>query len=256
MRSLERVTRIDDVLSGAQNRSFTAALARVERGGVLVYERAVGETRLDANTQAVYVDTRFDLASITKLFVATIALDLVARGVIDLDTTLCAYLPEWEGTEHARITPRMLLAHTSGMHSGADYRTLLDTQVADFALRRPLAARPGERVNLQRSWNDRAGRRDRTDHAAIAFGIERAALGFAGRVQPARSRTRRDSGDGRRSLARPRAGQRARRKGALDEWHRRARRPLRERRRRRRADRDLPRRRADARRRPLSGIGT
>ncbi len=146
MRSLERVTAIDDVLSGAQNRSFTAALARVERGGVLVYERAVGETRLDANTQAVYVDTRFDLASITKLFVATIALDLVARGVIDLDTTLCAYLPEWEGTEHARITPRMLLAHTSGMHSGADYRTLLDTQVADFALRRPLAARPGERV--------------------------------------------------------------------------------------------------------------
>lgn len=146
MRSLERAAAIDDVLRGAQNRSFTAALARVERGGALVYERAFGATQLDAEAQAVYVDTRFDLASITKLFVSTVALDLVARGVTDLDAPLRASIPEWRGTERAPITLRMLLAHTSGMHSGADYRTLLDAQVADFALRRPLASVPGERV--------------------------------------------------------------------------------------------------------------
>jgi CubicO group peptidase (beta-lactamase class C family) len=146
LRSLERTAAIDDVLERAQNRSFTAALARVERGGVLVYERAFGTTRLDADMQAVYVDTRFDLASITKLFVSTVALNLVTRGAIELDAGLRAHIPEWEGTEHAPITLRMLLAHTSGMHSGADYRTLLDTQVTDFALRRPLAAQPGERV--------------------------------------------------------------------------------------------------------------
>ena len=55
-------------------------------------------------------------------------------------------MPEWCGTAHERITLRMLLAHTAGMQSGADYRTLLDANVAEVALARPLAASPGERV--------------------------------------------------------------------------------------------------------------
>jgi len=122
-------------LEAAVGRSFTAAVARVERGGRLLYERAFGTTRADALAQPVYVDTRFDLASITKIYVSSVALGLVARGVIELDAPL-----------FGPITARMLLAHTSGMHSGADYRTLFDENVADFALRRPLAAAPGERV--------------------------------------------------------------------------------------------------------------
>ena len=40
----------------------------------------------------------------------------------------------------------MLLAHTSGMNSGADYRQLLDDNVERFALTRELVAVPGERV--------------------------------------------------------------------------------------------------------------
>jgi CubicO group peptidase (beta-lactamase class C family) len=40
----------------------------------------------------------------------------------------------------------MLLAHTSGMNSGADYRTLFDRNIEDFALTRELVANPGERV--------------------------------------------------------------------------------------------------------------
>jgi CubicO group peptidase (beta-lactamase class C family) len=94
----------------------------------------------------VYVDTRFDLASITKLFVATLALQLVAAGTLELDGSLAGIFPEWAGTPHAAITLRMLLAHTSGMNSGADYRTILGENVERFALRRPLASTPGERV--------------------------------------------------------------------------------------------------------------
>jgi serine-type D-Ala-D-Ala carboxypeptidase len=63
-----------------------------------------------------------------------------------LDAPLHPFLPEWRGDAHAPITMRMLLAHVSGMHSGADYRELLDRDVADFALRRPLAAAPGAGV--------------------------------------------------------------------------------------------------------------
>ncbi len=40
----------------------------------------------------------------------------------------------------------MLLAHTSGMNSGADYRTIVDENVERFALRSELIAPPGDRV--------------------------------------------------------------------------------------------------------------
>jgi len=137
---------IDEVLQSARGRCFTAAVARVERKGKLIYERSFGATRDDGLARPVYVDTRFDLASITKLFVSTLALDAVARAEIELDAPLWPWIPQWRDDERSAITLRMLLAHTSGMHSGADYRTLLDQNVAAFALNRPLREAPGAQV--------------------------------------------------------------------------------------------------------------
>jgi CubicO group peptidase (beta-lactamase class C family) len=94
----------------------------------------------------VYADTRFDLASITKLFVATLALRAVAEKRIALDDPLARWMTEWRGTAHEPITLRMLLAHDSGMNSGADYRQLLGHNVVRYTLERELVARPGERV--------------------------------------------------------------------------------------------------------------
>jgi serine-type D-Ala-D-Ala carboxypeptidase len=83
---------------------------------------------------------------LTKPFVATAALALVDKSVVALDTPLTALVPEWRNTAHAAITLRMLLAHDSGMHSGADYRTILDENVERFALNRELDDTPGDRV--------------------------------------------------------------------------------------------------------------
>jgi CubicO group peptidase (beta-lactamase class C family) len=137
---------VDAVLEGSVGTVFTGAVARIERGGRVVFERALGSTRLDGQARDVYVDTRFDLASLTKPFVATLALQLVDRGVLELDAPLTAYVADWRDEPHAAITLRMLLAHDSGMHSGADYRTILDQDVERFAVTRELAGVPGERV--------------------------------------------------------------------------------------------------------------
>ena len=94
----------------------------------------------------VYNDTRFDLASITKVLVSTIALNQVAHGALSLDGSLETLVPEWRGTPHAPITLRRILAHDAGFKSGADYRTLLDKDVEAFALSEKLAAPPGEKV--------------------------------------------------------------------------------------------------------------
>jgi len=143
---MSRFSRVDAVLRAGCGKHFTAAVARIEHRGKLVFERAYGATRDDARAREVYVDSLFDLASLTKLFVATLALRLVAQGRLELDAPLCSVLPEWREDAHSPITLRMLLAHTSGMNSGADYRAMLDENVERFALRSALIAAPGERV--------------------------------------------------------------------------------------------------------------
>lgn len=61
-------------------------------------------------------DRAFHTASVGKIMVATLALQLVERGRLDLDAPVG--LPEAEGLASAPVTTRQLLTHTSGI---ADY---------------------------------------------------------------------------------------------------------------------------------------
>lgn len=141
-----RFTAMDETMRRACGVQFTGAVARVEHAGRVVFERAYGTTRSDADVRPVYADTRFDLASLTKLFVATLVLELAGAGALRLDEPVARILREWRGSTHEAITARMLLAHTSGMNSGADYRAMLSENVELFALGTDLLAGPGERV--------------------------------------------------------------------------------------------------------------
>ena len=134
------------MLRAELGRRYSAAVVRIEQGGRPRFERAYGRLQDDATAPPCQVDTRFDLASITKVFVATVALDAVARGALALDASLLASIPEWRETAHAPIVLRQILAHDAGFRSGADWRTLLDDDVEAFALTEPLAAPVGERV--------------------------------------------------------------------------------------------------------------
>jgi CubicO group peptidase (beta-lactamase class C family) len=138
--------RADALVAAGVGDRYTAAILRVERAGRVLFERAYGTLDDGPDARPTEVTTRFDLASITKVFVATAALRAVATGALALDAPAARILCEWRGTAHATITLRMLLAHTSGMQSGADYRTLFGENVERFALARPLVAAPGERV--------------------------------------------------------------------------------------------------------------
>lgn len=110
-------TRLDRVLAGVVNgRDVPGAVARIERlDGTLVWAGAHGTLQHD---QPIFI------ASISKMFVAAIALQLHAEGTLALnapigtilDADVLRDLHTLGGTDHApAITVRQLLAHTSGL---------------------------------------------------------------------------------------------------------------------------------------------
>lgn len=60
-------------------------------------------------------DTRFHVASITKLFTAVLVLQLVDEGAVDVDAPVERYLPDYPRDIGGRVTVRQLLTHTSGL---------------------------------------------------------------------------------------------------------------------------------------------
>lgn len=135
---------VDAVVQARLGEVFPACALCVIRDGEVLLNRAWGVVDPDAQPSVrVVPETRFDLASLTKLFVASAFLTYVAEGVVTLDTPLVDVLPEFGTTgprpidggqdphskqrlppepgmegqqvDPAKITFRHLLTHTSGL---------------------------------------------------------------------------------------------------------------------------------------------
>lgn len=91
--------------------------------------------------------TVFDVASVSKLFTAVVVVRLAELELLELDTPVAHYLPEFAATDPAKaaIGLRGLLTHTSGMAAWADLRPYPDaaTQIAAIGAE-PLLSGPGE----------------------------------------------------------------------------------------------------------------
>ncbi|HEX7745464.1 MAG TPA: serine hydrolase domain-containing protein [Micromonosporaceae bacterium] len=108
--------------------SYAGAAALTQVNGRTMVQTAVGEAlRYGAGPVLLSPDRRvamqpdsiFDLASLTKVYTAILALQQVDKGRIDLDAPVVAYLPEFAGPGKSAVTVAMLLAHTSGLPVGA-----------------------------------------------------------------------------------------------------------------------------------------
>jgi D-alanyl-D-alanine carboxypeptidase len=146
-RSLDALVR-DDGFHGA------LAAVRGENGRTRDYTAGVGDL---ATGERVPKNGQVRIASNTKMFTATVVLQLVGEGKIGLDEPIETYLPglvRGEGIDGHDITVRQLLQHTSGL---ADYDEVLITdyfavqhkyfeprQMLDAALTRPALFAPGE----------------------------------------------------------------------------------------------------------------
>ena len=118
--------RIEPLLAGAvAGGELAGIVATVESAGEQLYAGSAGHFELDGGGAAYEVDTPLRIASMTKAVTSVAAMQLVERGLLDLDAPVSRWLPrleapsvlEEDGTLRAArtaITARQLLTHTSG----------------------------------------------------------------------------------------------------------------------------------------------
>jgi len=125
-----------------------AALAVACSGAPDCVVGTTGALTYDPGSSSVTTETRYDLASVTKVVAAcAVTMTLVADETLSLATPLSAVVPDWGGGAKDEVTVGHLLSHTSGLAAHEPF--YLDRSGAE-AVRRAvkassLLAPPGSR---------------------------------------------------------------------------------------------------------------
>ena len=129
-----------------------AVVCVAHRGEVLWHE-AYGAAAWEPERRAMRRDTRFDVASLTKVIVTTqLVLDACAQGLLHMDDPLRRFYPDAPADVSA-VTVRQLLAHSGGLAAWMPLYGQVGAggtarqrrrRAAALILRQPLACRPGE----------------------------------------------------------------------------------------------------------------
>ncbi|MTE22036.1 serine hydrolase [Streptomyces sp. TRM43335] len=132
---------------------YAGAVLLAGRGGTVALHEAIGHAvrysaydevgdtgvELPADRQVPATpDTVYDLASVSKLFTAILAVREIERGTLELDAAVASHLPEFGAEGKDGITLRHLLTHTSGLAAWI-----------------PLYAEPTHRDRLLRLWREK-----------------------------------------------------------------------------------------------------
>ena len=112
----------DEVAAGA----FPGAVGLASRDGAEIWGEQAGYLTYD-NLVATSVDTVYDFASVSKVFISTLALILVEQGALEMTTSVGDVLAGY-GRDIADVTLVDLLCHTSGLPSVPDLHTVYPTK--------------------------------------------------------------------------------------------------------------------------------
>jgi beta-N-acetylhexosaminidase len=155
---------IDSIVKDAIARqAIPGAVVLVAKDGKIAYERAFGHLTYDS-TEAVYPETIYDLASVTKIMATTLSiLKLYEDKKIDLHKTIGDYLPWTKGTDKAPLKLWDVLLHQAGLKAWIPfYRETVDSlhgsipNYSIYSLSKDSAheVRVAENLYLRNNWID------------------------------------------------------------------------------------------------------
>ncbi|WP_062544978.1 serine hydrolase domain-containing protein [Rufibacter tibetensis] len=81
--------------------------------GERIYQKAIGYSDVDEKIKAT-VNTKYRIGSLSKMFTATLVMQLIEEGKLSLETKLSKFYPELPNSD--QITIQHLLQHTSGIY--------------------------------------------------------------------------------------------------------------------------------------------
>ncbi len=130
-----------------KGRVFPGAALLVYKNEQLLAEEYVGTLSYELDNK-VNNNTRYDLASITKVFTSVCIAILVERKEILLDEPAVKYLPELSGTKKGSITIKQLCTHTAGLFGNPELHKAIPGRVELFKefFTHPLLYNPSEHV--------------------------------------------------------------------------------------------------------------
>jgi CubicO group peptidase (beta-lactamase class C family) len=107
--------KIDSLVKATNPRSFNGVVF-IQQNGKTKYEKAYGFTDFNKKIP-LKISDRFSTMSIAKQITATLILQEVEKGTIDLHIPIRTYLPDFKYSWADTITVHHLLNHTSGLYS-------------------------------------------------------------------------------------------------------------------------------------------
>lgn len=107
--------RIDSLIKTTQPRSFNGVVL-IQQNGITKYVKAYGFFDFNQKTP-LKIEDKFSTMSIAKQITATLVLQEVEKGTIELNTPVHKYLPDLKYPWADTITLHQLLNHTSGLQS-------------------------------------------------------------------------------------------------------------------------------------------
>lgn len=151
------LARLDGFAQGMTRAEAFSGVVLVAQGSRIAFERAYGKRNEASEDDMLRPDTRFNLASLGKLFTTVAVLQQVERGKLTLDTPIGAVLPQYRSkAAREQVTVRHLLMHSDGLGGidelfgaeNAASRARLDTHAAMVAEHddRDPAFTPGEKI--------------------------------------------------------------------------------------------------------------
>jgi CubicO group peptidase (beta-lactamase class C family) len=105
---------IDSIMLPLVKNNLLSGTVLIAVNDAIVFQKAFGMANVENGIQNKE-DTKFEIASITKMFTAISIMQLYERGKLDLQDKLIKYLPDF--TPGNKITIYNLLTHTSGLPS-------------------------------------------------------------------------------------------------------------------------------------------
>jgi CubicO group peptidase (beta-lactamase class C family) len=130
--------------------NFPSAAYLVGAAGQTRFVNAMGNAVREPEEHSANINTIYDLASLTKpLVTGLLCAQLLDQNLIELDSPVALFLPEFETGEKRKITIRQLLTHTSGLPAWRplyiDAKNGRDSAINVIASQK-LVAEPGKRV--------------------------------------------------------------------------------------------------------------